>query len=123
MSTFLIVDDDCDLRLLISRKLENEFNAETTLAHSGRSSAEMLLSKHFNLVVSDFRMPDGSGAWLHDFMKNQTPEIPLILFSSCSRDELPSEDTVLKARISKSNVTALVAAIHSLGVGHAQTSA
>lgn len=118
MARVLVVDDDSDVRLLVSRKLEKEFEIETAQAVSGHSSAEALFQSHFDLVVSDVQMPDGSGLWLHAFMKQWIPDVPLILFTALKRDEMPTDDHVLKATVSKLELPSLIDAIHRLGIFH-----
>lgn len=118
MARVLVVDDDSDVRLLVSRKLEKEFEIETAQAVSGHSSAEVLLQSHFDLVVSDVQMPDGSGLWLHAFMKQWMPDVPLILFTSIAVAEMPAQDNVLRATVSKWEFPSLIDAIHRLGKFH-----
>ena len=59
----LCVDDDAVSRYLLERALELEGFVVTTAtgAHEG---LELLKRRRFSLVISDYRMPDGTGTWM-----------------------------------------------------------
>jgi CheY-like chemotaxis protein len=59
----LCVDDDEAGRYLLGRALELAGFTVTTAggAHEG---LELLRRRRFNLVISDYRMPDGTGTWM-----------------------------------------------------------
>ncbi|AKI99871.1 response regulator [Archangium gephyra] len=59
----LCVDDDEAARYLLGRALELAGFAVTT-AGGVREGLEVLRRRRFNLVISDYRMPDGTGTWM-----------------------------------------------------------
>ncbi|HYO51672.1 circadian clock KaiB family protein [Archangium sp.] len=59
----LYVDDDAASRYLLGRVLENE-GFVVTLAAGVREGLELLRRHRFSLVISDYRMPDGTGTWM-----------------------------------------------------------
>lgn len=60
MKKILIVDDDKDIRTLLSRFLEKE-GYQTKQASKTKEALELLKQLHFDLVVCDFKLPDNTG--------------------------------------------------------------
>jgi CheY-like chemotaxis protein len=59
----LCVDDDEAARYLLGRALERA-GFVVTQASGAREGLELLQRYRFNLVISDYRMPDGTGTWM-----------------------------------------------------------
>lgn len=55
----LVVDDEMDIRMLIKKLLEEEY--DISLAEDGREALEILVSEKFDLVLMDMFMPGMSG--------------------------------------------------------------
>ncbi len=56
----LVIDDDTDICLLLKRYLESKsFEVET--AFSGTKGLSLLKASFFDIVLSDFRLPDRTG--------------------------------------------------------------
>jgi two-component system cell cycle response regulator len=58
---FLIIEDDADQRQLIRETLEDHFGAGTVVAVGDRASALRHDLSEFNLILSDYNLPDGTG--------------------------------------------------------------
>jgi CheY-like chemotaxis protein len=56
----LVVDDEPDLREIISSRFQME-GSHVSLAENGESALKILATNHFDAVISDIRMPGGSG--------------------------------------------------------------
>jgi DNA-binding response OmpR family regulator len=56
----LVVDDEVALRLLTVRELSRR-NFECDAAHDGLQARELLASRHYDVVVTDLRMPGLNG--------------------------------------------------------------
>lgn len=78
----LVVDDEPDLCEIICFEL-NDVGFETLVAGSGKE-AQALVDSHpgIDVVISDVRMPDGSGMELLEYIKAKHPEKPAVLFVS-----------------------------------------
>jgi two-component system phosphate regulon response regulator PhoB len=81
----LLIEDDADIRMVLSATLEVE-GYQVSTAHHGKAGWELLLSseKRPQLILLDWMMPVMSG---HEFLKLQTehPEfsrIPTIIISA-----------------------------------------
>lgn len=75
----LVVDDEPGLVELLKMEFE-DFHAEVSLAESGQAALKLLKEKHFDIVFTDMKMPNGDGIWLisqiHEEL-HQTPQIYL----------------------------------------------
>ncbi len=81
----LIVDDEPDILEL----MEEEFRycGYTTLtATSGNEAITILEKNHIDIVVSDYKMPNGNGMVVLDFVNKITKNKPLFYFVSGQAD-------------------------------------
>ena len=76
--TILVVDDDPDSRDILKRFLiPTEYKVETV--KNGKEAVERLKCANFDLVLTDFEMPEMDGLALLSFVKSRYPDIPVIL--------------------------------------------
>jgi two-component system, OmpR family, response regulator len=81
----LIVDDDPEIRRLLSRYLDGQgFNA--SLADSAREMRERLKTSQLDLIVLDVMLPDASGLDLCRELRSTHPQIPVILLTALKED-------------------------------------
>ena len=80
----LLVDDEHELRLTLRALLEPEF----TVAEAANMSAalEELAKARYDVVVTDFQMPGGTGVELLRAMANRFPKIIGILVTGFGED-------------------------------------
>ncbi|MBK7862461.1 MAG: response regulator [Archangiaceae bacterium] len=71
MRRILVVDDEIQVAKALRRLLRKEFEVET--AESGAQALELLAQKQFDLVLSDFRMPEMNGAELLAEVRTRQP--------------------------------------------------
>ncbi len=60
MNHILIIDDDKDIRSLLSRFLNKE-GYKTTEAKDGKEALDLLKNEKFQLILCDFKLPDENG--------------------------------------------------------------
>ena len=88
MKRILFVDDELNvldgLRRML-RPMRNEW--ELAFASGGREALTMLAESHFDVVVSDMRMPDMDGAQLLSEVKQRYPQVIRIVLSGHSEEE------------------------------------
>lgn len=76
--TLLVVDDETDLRDIVASELE--FMGGKVFQAENISVAKSILSQHkIDLIVSDIRMPGGTGIDLLDSVKSQDVNLPPIV--------------------------------------------
>ena len=80
----LHIEDDADVLRVVSALLSDR--AEMSQAATLREARKMLRQQHFDLVLLDLVMPDGSGTELLPLINKQTPPIPVVVFSAYEVD-------------------------------------
>ena len=86
----LVIDDVDEIRDLLIFFLEAHFPSMVTSATSGHQAIEILSQKKdFDLVISDLRMPNGTGADVLDYIEQNHISIPLIFLSSDNPHHFP----------------------------------
>lgn len=82
----LIVDDEPDILELISEELKFE-GFYTAVASSGNEAVDILRNNQFDAVISDFKMPNGNGRVVLEFVqKIPTEQRPIFYFVSGQAD-------------------------------------
>jgi two-component system, NtrC family, response regulator PilR len=77
----LIVDDEPDLLELVSLTL-NRMNLETSTAPDIASARQLLKSQHFDLCLTDMRLPDGDGLDLVGWMQENRATVPVAVITA-----------------------------------------
>ncbi|MDZ4662750.1 MAG: response regulator [Pseudomonadota bacterium] len=112
--TVLIVDDDDGYREILCDEFEYA-GAKVHSAENGMKAFEIVKSQKIDAVVSDIRMPGGSGVYLLDQIKKSYPETPIVMLISAFSD-LSTEDAYNKgadALFSKPcDLSQLIQAVH-----------
>ncbi len=81
MERILIVDDDPGFRKLLETILSGEGYA-VTAAGSVSEAVRAADRQQFHLVLSDLRLPDGDGLSVLRWVKEHTPEAPVIMITA-----------------------------------------
>ena len=84
----LLVDDSRTARAFIRHVLENLGIANITEAENGRQAADIIQAQYFDLVVTDYNMPEMDGKELVEFIRGESwqSSLPVLMVSS-ERDE------------------------------------
>ncbi len=77
----LIVDDEDGMRRLLGRVLSRE-GYETTTVASGAEALQQVARDHFDLVVTDIKMPEMDGLQLLEELKEFDPSLPIIVMTA-----------------------------------------
>jgi CheY-like chemotaxis protein len=78
----LVVDDLEDIQELLAFMLQSSFHATIETFSSGNQAIERLKKEpSFDLIVSDYQMPDGSGLDVFKFLKSQQQNTPFLFLS------------------------------------------
>ncbi|MEF3254663.1 MAG: response regulator [Deferribacterales bacterium] len=87
MKTILIVDDDPNIRLLLSEDLwEKGYNIVTAV--DGDEALISFSEEYVDLVILDIRMPKVSGIEVLKTIRGTNSTVPIILYTA-NPDELP----------------------------------
>ena len=79
----LIIDDDIDLCLLLSRFL-NKNGFETSSAHSGAKGIALYDPANFDVVIADYRLEDMDGIKLIKGLKAKDPHVRILVITGYS---------------------------------------
>jgi len=98
----LVVDDDAALLSVAARTLAR--HADVTTASSAAAARELLATRNFDIVVSDFAMPGEDGLSLLAYVREQYPDTLLVLFSGADIDkgEVAAEAGLIHHAVPKS---------------------
>ena len=80
----LIVDDSFTARRHITRVLNNLGIEKITEAKDGKEAVEIINNNFFDLIVTDYNMPEMDGRELTEFVRNESGQasIPVLMVSS-----------------------------------------
>ena len=96
MERILVIDDDPGFRELLAAILSDEgYEVE-----SGASIADAVIlgaARQYNLVISDLRLPDGSGIEILRWFSEQAPNVPVIMITAFGTFESAVEAVKLGA--------------------------
>lgn len=76
----LVVDDDCMLRELLTDYLE-QVGFEVRTAPDGRAGLHALGECHFDLILTDYRMPTMTGLEMAAYIRRSDAVTPIILIT------------------------------------------
>lgn len=80
----LVVDDSFTARKHISRVLSNMGIEQIVTANNGIEAIEIIKQQHFDLIVTDYNMPEMDGKQLVEYVRNNSTQstIPILMVSS-----------------------------------------
>ncbi len=84
----LYVDDEPLLLELGRQFLEGMGEFVVSMAESVADARDMLANKPFDVIVSDYQMPDTNGIEFLKYVRERYPDIPFILFTGRGREEV-----------------------------------
>src|SRR5438105_8248691 len=74
----LCIDDEPAVGVVLEQALA-ELGHQATLVTSAQEAIRAIASQPFDLVISDFRMPEGTGIDLLDMLREQGHDVPVII--------------------------------------------
>lgn len=90
----LYAEDDVEVRKTICELIQMEYTCEVVESNSGQEAIAILQrDQSFDLVLSDYNMPGGSGGELYTFIKKNQIKVPFLLFSGRNIIEMPEFST------------------------------
>ncbi len=86
LKKILVIDDEQDLCLIMKLNLESTSEYDVSIAFSGQEGLAKAKQTPFDLVITDFNMPDMNGEEVMDALKKINPSLPVLLFSVYHQD-------------------------------------
>lgn len=81
MSAILIIEDDVSFSQLLQKFLEKN-GYDVTLAHNVKTGKQFLLSNNCDLLLLDYRLPDGSGIEVLSFLREHGLQVAPVIMTS-----------------------------------------
>lgn len=88
MPQILLVDDSKFDLMFAERLLARHKDWKVQTADSGSQALQLLQAREFDLVISDIRMPRMDGLELLDRVREQYPQIPVLMITSYGSEEV-----------------------------------
>ncbi len=85
--TALIIDDEPDIRELLELTL-NRMNIATDAAADLTRARDQLQQQHYDLCLTDMRLPDGNGIELVEWIQQHRPNLPVAVITAHGNMEL-----------------------------------
>lgn len=83
MAKILVIDDEVEICLILNKFLsKNGFEVST--AHTGKDGLQKIKSENYDLILSDFRLPDFNGLDLLKEIKSLKPHSKVIMITGYS---------------------------------------
>ena len=96
MERILVIDDDPGFRELLAAILSDE-GYEVESGASIADAVRLGAARQYNLVISDLRLPDGSGIEILRWFSEQAPNVPVIMITAFGTFESAVEAVKLGA--------------------------
>ena len=87
LKRILVVDDEQLIRDIVSKMLTGS-GFEVTVADTAYEGLDLFHKKEFDLVITDLEMPGMNGWSLASQIKEEAPEIPVVLITGSIRDDI-----------------------------------
>jgi DNA-binding NtrC family response regulator len=88
--TALVIDDEPDIRELLSMTLE-QMGLDVTTAAGISKAKKHLTNKTFDLCLTDMKLPDGNGLELVDHIQEHYPNMPVAVITAHGNMEIAVE--------------------------------
>jgi len=93
----LVVDDEPEIRDLLTVALTEADQYQVKAAKDGREGLQLLRSQSFDTVITDLMMPEMDGSRLLDITRHEFPAIPIIVVTGYAQMETVIEALQLGA--------------------------
>jgi len=118
----LFVDDDEFFAKVVATQLLDEYKYKVTIARNGREAAELIAaggSNHYDMILTDYSMPEMTGIDLLKWINEQHLETPVIMLTAAGSDvvavdamKLGAYDYVRKEHLDLQHLGVVINATH-----------
>lgn len=112
MLKILYVEDYDDMREVVSTYLVSELDAQVTTIESANKAIDHIKSGfEYSFIVTDYRMSDGTGSDLIEFLADANIPTPVVLFTSTINPTIKKASKNFLGIIEKANLPHLKSVI------------
>ena len=87
MKKILVIEDNPMVVKSLEFKLKKD-GYEVIIAEDGRDAMKKLEDDSFDLILTDLMLPFISGTQLIEYIKEKTPDIPIIVLSTSTQEDI-----------------------------------
>ncbi len=87
----LVIDDELDMLMLLRMIIEDKTDYEVETTNNPSEGLKLLTENHYDLVITDLKMPGMDGIELFDELKEIKPDIPVIIITAYGSLEIADE--------------------------------
>lgn len=87
----LVVDDEESVALTLQVGLQKLQGFDVTVATNGKQALDLLGQRHFDLLITDYRMPGMDGMSLAEQVRKRYPWTAIIMVTAYSNDQLRNQ--------------------------------
>lgn len=95
----LIVDDDSNVALTLQDGLEKLPNSEIAIASGGEEALRLFQEQPYDLLITDYKMPDMDGLTLARHIREQYPRTAVIMITAYGDDALQGQVNTYVGRV------------------------
>jgi CheY-like chemotaxis protein len=95
MKRILIVDDEANIAMVLAACAARLGPCEVDMAYSGQLALAAFQRKRYDLVITDYRMPDMSGLELAEAIRELAPQVAIVLMTAYDTVALRQEAALL----------------------------
>jgi len=96
----LLVDDDEFFANIVATQLQDEYKYKVTIARNGHEASELIAkggSNHFDIILTDYSMPEMNGIDLLKWINEHDMETPVVMLTAAGSDVVAVEAMKLGA--------------------------
>jgi len=109
MAWILVVDDNVQiLEICVSCLVDAGKGYDIASAYNGRHALKWMEKETFDLVLTDFQMPEMKGDELSIVIKEKYPAVPVIIMTGTKPPEAHKADKILKKPFKSADLLDLV---------------
>lgn len=99
----LVVDDEPNVTLIIQQALKRLPDCEAVTASNGREAWQLFQAESFDLLITDYNMPEMNGIALAQQVHHHSPHTIIIMITAYSLPHLPetTEGVVIQKILNK----------------------
>ena len=87
----LVIDDELDMLMLLRMIIEDKTDYEVETTNTPSEGLKLLTENHYDLVITDLKMPGMDGIELFDEFKEIKPDVPVIIITAYGSLEIADE--------------------------------
>jgi DNA-binding NtrC family response regulator len=87
----LVIDDELDMLMLLRMIIEDNTDYEVETTNNPSEGLRLVTGNHYDLIITDLKMPGMNGIELFDEFKDIKPYIPVIIITAYGSLETAEE--------------------------------